>query len=280
MEWQVLMGEEINVTVDATDFNNAQMSRWCDRIVFLEEEATADDSWNFTQDVPKLDGFNKWYKWLEAMETALQRKWTPGMGILMSYLIRKEAAAIPWTDIAADDPRYEDMDTLLIQTIQLRGPVFKRHNQLLFDNLKNLTTDGDCWQFIQQLKAQNNRNGREAFLLLKQQAEGDEARKARVQAARDAIRTTMYHGKKNFPFSWYVTAHVAAHNILRQEKDTHGRSHEPPKDDKVSDFLKNIKDSRLDAAKTFVRGSEEHRNNFTRARSSTCLTKLRKSSGM
>ena len=274
------MGEEINVTVDATDFNNAQMSRWCDRIVFLEEEATADDSWNFTQDVPKLDGFNKWYKWLEAMETALQRKWTPGMGILMSYLIRKEAAAIPWTDIAADDPRYEDMDTLLIQTIQLRGPVFKRHNQLLFDNLKNLTTDGDCWQFIQQLKAQNNRNGREAFLLLKQQAEGDEARKARVQAARDAIRTTMYHGKKNFPFSWYVTAHVAAHNILRQEKDTHGRSHEPPKDDKVSDFLKNIKDSRLDAAKTFVRGSEEHRNNFTRARSSTCLTKLRKSSGM
>ena len=39
------------------------------------------------------------------------------------------------------------------------------------------------------------------------------------------------------PFLKYVTAHVAAHNILCQEKDVHGRSREPPEDDKVSDFL-------------------------------------------
>ena len=100
LEWQVLMGENIDDDTDAAAFNDAQMRRWRDRIVFLEEESTSDDSWNFTHDdVPKLDGFNKWYGWLEAMETALQRKRTPGMGIPMSYLIRKEAAAISWEDI-------------------------------------------------------------------------------------------------------------------------------------------------------------------------------------
>ena len=227
----MLIGKSINDAVDAANFDTDQMGCWCNRIVFLEEEAITDDSWNFTQDVPKLDGFNKWYKWLETMGTAMQRKQTPEMGISMSYLIRNEADAISWSDIAEDDPGYKDMDTLLIQSVQLRGPVFKWHNQLLFNNLKNLTIDGNCWQFIQHLKAQNNWNGRVAFLLLKQQAKGDGARKARVQAARDAICTSVYHGKKNYPFLRYVTAHVAAHNILHQEKDAHGRSREPPKDD-------------------------------------------------
>ena len=86
LEWQTLMGEPIVDTADAVGFDNAQMQRWRDRIVFLEEETlSTDDSWNFTHDdVPKLDGFNKWYDWLESLETALQRKWTPGMGIPMS----------------------------------------------------------------------------------------------------------------------------------------------------------------------------------------------------
>ena len=186
------MGEDIDDAVDAAEFDGAQMDCWCNRIVFLEEEATSNNSWNFTQDVPKLDGFDKLYKWLEAIETALQRKRTPGMGIPMSYLIRKEADAIPWADIKEDDPRYKDMDMLLIQTVQLRGPIFKHHNQLLFDNLKNLTIDGNCWQLIQHLKAQNNRNGREAFLLLKQQAKGDEAQKSR-----NAIRKTILQTGKD-----------------------------------------------------------------------------------
>ena len=196
LEWQVLMGEDIDDAVDAAEFNDAQMSRWCDRIVFLEEEATSNNFWHFTQDVPKLDGLNKWFKWLEAMETALQCKRTPGMGIPMSYLIWKEAAAISWADIAEDDPCYEDMDMLLILMVQLHGPVFKRHNQLLFNNLRNLTTDGECWQFIQHLKAQNNWNGCKAFLLLKQQAKGDEEQKSCVQSARNAIRNTIYTGKE------------------------------------------------------------------------------------
>ena len=237
MEWLVLMGRNIDDTADAEKFTVAQMGRWCKRTIFLEDEATSDDSWNFTQDVPKLDSFTKWYTWFEAFDTALQCKRTRGIGIPMSYLIRKETETIQWDDIEDDDPRYDDLDTLLIQSVELRGPVFKRHNQLLFDNLKTLTIGSECWQFIQQLKAPSNRNGRAAFMLLKQQAEGDEARNGRVQAARDAIRNTVYHGKKNYPFSRYVTAHVAAHNILRQEKDVHGRSREPPKDDKVSDFL-------------------------------------------
>ena len=220
MEWQVFMGSTINDAADAEKFTIDQMNCWCKQTIFLEGEATFNDSWNFTQDVPKLDSFTKWYTWLEAFDTALQRKRTPGMGILMSYLIQKEADTVQWVDITEDDPWYKDLDTLLILSVKLRGPVFKRHNQLLFDNLKTLMIGDKCWQFIQQMKAQSNRNGCAAFLLLKQQAEGDEAQKARVQAARDAIRNTVYHGKKNYPFSRYVTAHVAAHNILRQEKDT------------------------------------------------------------
>ena len=147
LEWQVLMDKNINDTNDTKAFDEAQIWCWRDRIVFLEEKAlSTDNSWNFTHDdVPKLDGFNKWYRWLEAMETALQHKQMPKMGILMSYLIRKEATAISWEDIKDDNPWYEDLDTLLIQSVQLHGPVFKCHNQLFFDNLKSLTTGGDCW---------------------------------------------------------------------------------------------------------------------------------------
>ena len=54
-------------------------------------------------------------------------------------------------------------------------------------------------------------------------------------------------------------------NILQQEKDTTGKSHEPPEEDKVSDFLKNIRDSQLDSTKTFICRSNEHKNDFTHA---------------
>ena len=46
------------------------------------------------------------------------------MGIRMIYLILEEADAIPWEDIKEDDPRYEDLDTLLCQSVQLRGTSF------------------------------------------------------------------------------------------------------------------------------------------------------------
>ena len=176
------------------------------------------------------------------------------MGVPMSYLIRKKAEALNPRDLEDDDPLFDDIDSLLIRTVELTGPAFKRHNQLLFDNLKVLTSGGDCWQFIQHLRGQNNRNGREAFFLLKRQAEGDEARKTRVKHARDLIRNTVYTGNRKFPFHKFVTTHVKAHNILLQEVDDKGKSREPPEDDKVQDFLDGIRDTRLDAAKQFVQG--------------------------
>ena len=87
MEWLVLMGRNIDDAADAERFTVDQMARWCKRTIFLEDEATFDDSWNFTQDVPKLDNFTKWYQWLEDLETAMQRRQTPGLGVPMSYLI-------------------------------------------------------------------------------------------------------------------------------------------------------------------------------------------------
>ena len=62
LEWQVLMEAPIDDRVDANNFDEDEMVRWRNRIVFLEEETslTSDDSWNFTHDdVPHLDGFNK-----------------------------------------------------------------------------------------------------------------------------------------------------------------------------------------------------------------------------
>ena len=91
------------------------------------------------------------------------------------------------------------MDALLTHTVQLCGPIFKSHNQLFFDNLKKLTIGGDCWQFIQHLKAPSDRNGWAAFLLLQQQAKGTEARKSCVQSACDAICNTIYTGKRISP---------------------------------------------------------------------------------
>ena len=37
LEWQVLMGEDIDDVADAAEFNVAQMNCWCKRIVFLEQ---------------------------------------------------------------------------------------------------------------------------------------------------------------------------------------------------------------------------------------------------
>ena len=120
MEWLVLMGQNIDDTADAEKFTVDQMGRWCKRTIFLEDEATSDDSWNFTQDVPKLQSFTQWYTWLEAFDTALQRKRTPGMGIPMSYLIRKETETIQWDDIEDDNPRYDNLDMLLMHTAHVR----------------------------------------------------------------------------------------------------------------------------------------------------------------
>ena len=107
--------------------------------------------------------------------------------------------------------------------------------------------DGPGWSFIK--KFDKLKDGREAVLALKAQAEGTSAKLTRKQAAYASLASSAYLGpRKGFTFASYVTLHQSAHNELLDLDEPVSESK------KVTDFLKGIRDPNLNTGKSIVLG--------------------------
>ncbi len=114
---------------------------------------------------PPFTCFSKWPKREEVFLTYLAHS-RAAAHTRLSYFVRQH------TDVAAEllTKEYPSLDKDLIDTILLSGEMYRIDNKQVYAMLKPLMVDGPGWPFIQ---GQNcTQNGREAFLRLRQQAEG------------------------------------------------------------------------------------------------------------
>ena len=168
----------------------------------------------------------------------------------LAYILR-ESEEVTAAALAADYPNSdaELQATLLLTTTQAR-----LDNQRVFDLLKPKVEGGPLWTYIRNFN--RTRDGRGAYLAIKNQAEGGAAVEQRKRRAYKAIRDVYYTGKGSFTIDQYITVFQKNYAIL-EELD------EPvPETKKVTDFLNGLKTDELKVAKYTVIGDREKSANF------------------
>ena len=130
-------------------------------------------------------------------------------------------------------------------------------NNAVFDALKSYLLGGPNWTWIQDFE--KRRDGRSAWLALKEHFDGP-SNQIRLKAeAYASIRRAEYKGAKNFSYELYRRIHTQAHSDLSRFGDS------VPEVKKVKDFLDGITDSTLQPVKYTIAGFSHLMSNFHEA---------------
>jgi hypothetical protein len=242
----------------STDFAEAAITRWTARLSELADIKAAGDTITLSV-TPKLKDFSTWETWDELFTTHLSHVRNPTLGTPFTYLLRDPVPAQPVQTPAqqrAELLRYaqESVDVDLVATSVHTGDLFLRDNRQLFDLLQSLTIEGTCWTYIERYKAA--RDGRQAYLQLKLQANGTGAITVKKKRAYEQLANAHFSGRGAFTLEKYVSVHQDSHNKLA----TVG---EPvPETKKVNDFLLGIDCDDLGYAKSAILSDMKLQNDF------------------
>lgn len=190
---------------------------------------------------PKFDSRNA-RKTLQSLETFLENQ-IGQSGAVLSYLVRDDPDPVPEEDDGAPtalDPGWGNPNfrTELIERARHDGPEFESDNQLLAEYMKQLSEDTPVFSMIKiHLK---RRDGRAAFLALKDFHMGTAYRATTAERAEHILNTVYYTGTaRNFTFSQFLSKF---HDALG-DKEIAG---EPLTDEqKVRKLRKRITDPKL-----------------------------------
>ena len=208
--------------------------------------------------------FKNWTRTIETIEDYL-RGCLGTTKIPLAYIIRDEP--VPEDD--ADDPanNYSTIQDELIGRAPHHNdadpPVYtqayKDDNVAVFNKIAELTRDKDCWTYVQQ--AARARNGRKAFLGLKDHYLGPNNVDNMATTAEKALSDATYSGEhRRWNFEKYVKMHVDQHAILEGLTE-HGYAGIDPRS-KVRYLLEGIKTTELDSVKTTIMANETLRKDF------------------
>jgi hypothetical protein len=199
---------------------------------------------------PLLSNFNNWAVWEQQFLTYISNFRGSMCAVPLTYLLRAEDVPSPETMARV----FDDVDEALVATFRLDSPVFRADTTKLYDLLKPLVIQGSCYSFI--LPVDGRRNGREAYLILKAQAEGP-AQLARRRVLAYSQLNTKYSGwTRRFSFDDYIAVYQQAFNELTYLGEVISETK------KVNDFLSNITDPKFDTIKTFITGDANINSNF------------------
>ena len=197
-----------------------------------------------------ITGWFKWNeKWLNLLSQLRGRAKTP-----IVYVIRDVADV---TD-AVREAEYSDSDERLIATTLLSGDHYIADNKRVWRELKALTVDGAGWTYIKRFNKKED--GREAYLALKRQCEGDSASLTRKARAYNKISKAKYSGERqNYDFQKYVEAHQSAYNEILDVDPNEAI----PETKRVQDFLAGINDGAgIQSGIDFVLGNPLYMGSF------------------
>ena len=193
----------------------------------------------------------KWRDFSESFMTYMQRM-KGQADFSLAYILRDNEDE---TDIVPDD--YDTQEAYEEAIVPFQGIQYDLDNNAVFDALKSYLLGGLNWTWIQDYE--RRRDGRGAWLALKEHFDGP-SNQIRLKAeAYASIRRAEYKGAKNFSYELYRRIHTQAHSDL-------ARFGEPvPEVKKVKDFLDGISDSTLQPVKYTIAGFSHLMSNFHEA---------------
>ena len=125
----------------------------------------------------------------------------------------------------------------------------------MFSVLKACTLDSPAWQFIQQFD--HTSNGRAAILALNLQNKGGSALTNQKEEAYHLLHNILYKGERqNFGFVEHTGIHTRAHAELKECNNPLAETQ------KVTLFLTDIQDPKLQNSKDIITANEQKKNSF------------------
>jgi hypothetical protein len=199
----------------------------------------------------KFKDKNKWRDFSEAFFTFMQNS-KGQCDFPLSYILREH----DYPD-EVDPGNYATIEAYEEAIVPFSGAHYDVDKCMVFDYLKSYILGGPHWTWIQDFE--QTRDGRSAWLALKEHFDGP-GNKIRLKAAAyAAIKRAKYKGAKNFDYEFYRRIYTQAHSDL-------ARYGEPvPETKKVKDFLDRITDSTLQPVKYTIAGFTHLRQNFHEA---------------
>ncbi|KAL7561636.1 hypothetical protein ACA910_001502 [Epithemia clementina (nom. ined.)] len=226
------------------------MAKWTKRVTDLANATKAD-----SKDAPKapepLKSFADWESHNELWLAYLATHRNPTTGVPLTYVLRETEQV----DADALAETYDSIDDDLVATTAHNGDQFKLDCKRVFELYRPVIIDGPAWTFVKPTQ-QKNRNGREAYFVVKKQATGQAANTIRKKQAYAKITSAKYTGRGRFSLQQYILRHQQAHNTLSELGEAVAETK------KVTDFLNGISDPSLTPAKLVVNGDEAKLSDF------------------
>ena len=195
----------------------------------------------------KFKDFYKWIKFQESFKHYLSRI----LGVAdcpLSYVIRGD-------DFETTANSETDWVRYFTANIKHKGTWYDADNARVWSELKAVVEGTGGWEFIKEFE--KKRDGRGAYKELLRQGSSKNSTNAQILAAKQVYQETVWNGpKQNFTFDDFIYKYVTAFNTLDQLDN-------PIKEmEKVDTFLRNIHDTRADAAKDTCRGIPGYSEDF------------------
>ena len=170
-------------------------------------------------------------------------------GAPLAYVTRKTVA--PEDHVALFDFDEDEMIARAPHT----PPYYPKDNAEVWLVIRHVMYDTEGWSWISQFE--RTRNGRAAYLAIKEHYLGTSNHSRIKMLAEKALENTYYEGdKKSFTFEKYCSIHKMAH------KDLADYGEAVPEDKKVRKLLANIRTNHLQAACAAVVATEHLYSNF------------------
>ena len=215
-------------------------------------------------DAPELRNMGNWTRTIDVIEDYL-RNCLGTTKVPLAWIIREQVVPLA----SADDPstNYPTYAEELIARAPHHNnadpPVYtqayKDDNIIVFNKLASLLRDKDCWTYMQH--ATRRRDGRSAFMGLKDHYLGKNNVDNQATMAERKLQTTSYTGEgRRWNFKKYVQTHVNQHQILT-DLTRHGYTGIDPRS-KVRYLMDGIKTKELNHVKTRIMSDTGLRSDF------------------
>lgn len=218
-------------------------------------------------EAPKIND-KDWPRTMEEIET-----WLGGNlgqnGNPLSYVVREDKAVPDEDDDDADDyPSYQDelirrapIEHEMQDGTFTQDPVYKVDRETVWELIDNLTRAHTCQTYVRP--ARKTRDGRMAFLGLRNHFLGENSVDNMSSAAEKKLKMTTYKGEsRHWTFEKYVKAHMDQHAILTGLKE-HGYAGIDERS-KVRHLMDGIKNKALEPTRISILSNPALRQDFDR----------------
>jgi hypothetical protein len=209
-----------------------------------------------------------WNKTLEGIEEYL-RGCLGVTKIPLAYVVRDTEAIVDDPDAGIATRGWPSLQDELINRAPITTGANNTHSvtyltdrATVYDKIAALTRDKACWTYVKPF--QRTRDGRAAFLALRDHYLGENMVDAMASAAERALTTLKYIGeKRRWNFEAYASAHVEQHGILEglASKGQHVGLDERTK---VRYLMDGITTKDLDNVRTQILSDPQIRSDFAR----------------